>query len=186
MRILIVGNPDGLVETAVAIANRDGGRFLYAADARAAVRNPESHDADLLLIDAGFDLGVAMAELERCGIIIPAIAIGIGKQPKAAAAAIKAGARKYVPLPEKPQSIAATLLVLAERRRQMVGRTVAEVEKDLIIETLRHCMGNRTRAADILGISIRTLRNKLNQYSARGLRVPPPGDDKEIRLHGRG
>ena len=63
-----------------------------------------------------------------------------------------------------------------------VGRTVAEVEKDLILETLRHCMGNRTRAADILGISIRTLRNKLNQYSADGFHVPSPGEDQEIQL----
>jgi two-component system, response regulator FlrC len=46
----------------------------------------------------------------------------------------------------------------------LVGKTVAEVEKDLILETLNHCLGNRTHAANILGISLRTLRNKLNQY----------------------
>jgi DNA-binding NtrC family response regulator len=59
--------------------------------------------------------------------------------------------------------------------RALVGRTVAEVERDLILETLRHCLGNRTHAANILGISIRTLRNKLNEYSADGVPVPPPG-----------
>jgi DNA-binding NtrC family response regulator len=59
--------------------------------------------------------------------------------------------------------------------RSLVGRTVAEVERDLILETLRHCLGNRTHAANILGISIRTLRNKLNEYSADGVPVPPPG-----------
>ncbi len=47
----------------------------------------------------------------------------------------------------------------------LVGRTVADVEKDLIIGTLSHCLGNRTQAANILGISIRTLRNKLKHYS---------------------
>jgi DNA-binding NtrC family response regulator len=57
----------------------------------------------------------------------------------------------------------------------LVGRTVAEVERDLILETLKHCLGNRTHAANILGISIRTLRNKLNEYAAAGLAVPPPG-----------
>jgi DNA-binding NtrC family response regulator len=59
--------------------------------------------------------------------------------------------------------------------RALVGRTVADVERDLILETLKHCLGNRTHAANILGISIRTLRNKLNEYSGDGIPVPPPG-----------
>jgi DNA-binding NtrC family response regulator len=46
----------------------------------------------------------------------------------------------------------------------LVGRTVADVERDLILDTLNHCLGNRTHAANILGISIRTLRNKLKLY----------------------
>lgn len=58
----------------------------------------------------------------------------------------------------------------------MVGRTVAEMERHLIVDTLRHTLGNRTHAAGILGISIRTLRNKLRQYGDEGLTVPPaPG-----------
>jgi two-component system response regulator FlrC len=57
----------------------------------------------------------------------------------------------------------------------MVGRTVADVERDLIIDTLKHTFGNRTHAAKILGISIRTLRNKLNAYVQEGLAVPAPG-----------
>ena len=53
-----------------------------------------------------------------------------------------------------------------------VGKTVADVERELIISTLGHCLGNRTHAAKILGISIRTLRNKINQYSEQGVAVP--------------
>ncbi len=48
-----------------------------------------------------------------------------------------------------------------------------EVERDLIIETLGHTLGNRTHAATILGISIRALRNKLRDYTASGITVPP-------------
>jgi DNA-binding NtrC family response regulator len=58
-----------------------------------------------------------------------------------------------------------------------VGRTLAEVERDLILVTLRHCLGNRTHAAGILGISLRTLRNKLNQYASQGTPVPRPGGE---------
>jgi DNA-binding NtrC family response regulator len=57
----------------------------------------------------------------------------------------------------------------------LVGRTVADVERDLILETLTHCLGNRTHAAALLGISIRTLRNKLREYSAAGVKVPAAG-----------
>jgi len=60
--------------------------------------------------------------------------------------------------------------------RTFVGRTVADVERDLILDTLDHCLGNRTHAAKILGISIRTLRNKLNQYTDDGVSVPGPGE----------
>ena len=58
--------------------------------------------------------------------------------------------------------------------RDFVGRTVAQVEQQLIIDTLSHCLGNRTHAANILGISIRTLRNKLREYSDAGISVPAP------------
>ena len=54
----------------------------------------------------------------------------------------------------------------------MVGQTVAGMERKLIIDTLKHTMGNRTTAANILGISIRTLRNKLKQYQEEGFDFP--------------
>jgi two-component system response regulator FlrC len=50
--------------------------------------------------------------------------------------------------------------------RDLVGRSVADVERGLILDTLDHCGGNRTHAARVLGISIRTLRNKLHEYAA--------------------
>ncbi len=58
--------------------------------------------------------------------------------------------------------------------RAMEGRSVHDVEREHILRTLQHCFGNRTHAATILGISIRALRNKLNEYSAQGLEVPRP------------
>jgi DNA-binding NtrC family response regulator len=60
-----------------------------------------------------------------------------------------------------------------------MGQKLADVERQLILQTLTHCGGNRTWAADILGISIRTLRNKLQQYSGEGLTVTSPGERRE-------
>ncbi len=64
--------------------------------------------------------------------------------------------------------------------RGLVGRTVADVERDLILDTLDHCLGNRTHAANILGISIRTLRNKLREYSQSGLAIPNHGEQRVV------
>ena len=63
--------------------------------------------------------------------------------------------------------------------RALVGRTVADVERQLILDTLGSTLGNRTHAANILGISIRTLRNKLKEYGDDGFDIPPPGGGVE-------
>jgi DNA-binding NtrC family response regulator len=48
------------------------------------------------------------------------------------------------------------------------GYTVREMEKELIFRTLKDVNDNRTHAAELLGISIRTLRNKLREYREEG------------------
>ena len=68
--------------------------------------------------------------------------------------------------------------------RGFVGRSLADVERDLILDTLDHCLGNRTHAAKILGISIRTLRNKLNEYTGAGITVAEPGQTRMLAAYG--
>jgi two-component system, response regulator FlrC len=87
------------------------------------------------------------------GDAIGADAIRLTAAPRAAEPSVEAGT---------PAAAASAV------RGALVGRTVADVERDLILETLNHCLGNRTHAANILGISIRTLRNKLKLYSEQG------------------
>ncbi|MEZ5691346.1 MAG: sigma-54 dependent transcriptional regulator [Rickettsiales bacterium] len=64
------------------------------------------------------------------------------------------------------------------KNNPLVGRSVESVEQELILDTLNYCLGNRTHAANILGISIRTLRNKLKTYSEKGLDVPSAAGEK--------
>ena len=52
-----------------------------------------------------------------------------------------------------------------------VGRTIADMEQELILNTLKEVGGNRTRAAELLGVTVRTLRNKLNEYREAGIDV---------------
>jgi DNA-binding NtrC family response regulator len=65
----------------------------------------------------------------------------------------------------------------ASRRRLtrwLVGLPIRDVERDLVLETLVSTRGNRTASARVLGMSVRTLRNKIAEYSAHGINVPPP------------
>jgi len=57
---------------------------------------------------------------------------------------------------------------------RLVGHTVGEIERELVLHTLAYHRGSRTRAASVLGISVRTLRNKINDYLALGVIVPSP------------
>jgi len=74
----------------------------------------------------------------------------------AVAVAVPASSDESAPPPapaEDPESI-----------RFSVGTTVEEAEKGLILRTLEHTRNNKTRAAEILGISLKTLHNKLKEY----------------------
>ena len=50
-----------------------------------------------------------------------------------------------------------------------LGRPLEEVERELILSTIDMCDGNKSKAADILGVTVRTLRNKLKKYSEEGI-----------------
>jgi DNA-binding NtrC family response regulator len=80
--------------------------------------------------------------------------------------------------PDMPGPVKVAVESHAAVTRGLVGRTVADVERDLILDTLDHCLGNRTHAANILGISIRTLRNKLREYGDSGLAIPQHGETR--------
>ncbi len=100
-------------------------------------------------------------ELDNC--MHRAVLMATGREIGPEAILLQGGSR-----PAEPQGRE------AHAARPAIGRTVAEVERDLILDTLRHTLGNRTHAATVLGISIRTLRNKLRQYGEEGLTVPSP------------
>lgn len=76
-----------------------------------------------------------------------------------------------VPAPP-PQKVESAKVQNPGAVETLIGRTIADVERTMILNTLDHCLGNRTHAANILGISIRTLRNKLNQYKDEGVNLP--------------
>jgi DNA-binding NtrC family response regulator len=77
-----------------------------------------------------------------------------------------------MPAPEAPKAASSPSEIIP----MLIGATVDEIERELVLQTLARCDGNRTRAARVLGISVRTLRNKVRQYSARGNEVTAIAD----------
>ncbi len=129
------------------------------------------HRAVLLASGAEIDEQAIMLTGEMANPLIAAAKLPLAVETPGAPSAAETHAATPVETPAAPNADDA-----AAAAGSLVGRTVAEVERDLIIDTLEHCLGNRTHAANILGISIRTLRNKLKQYTDDGIAVPQPGD----------
>jgi hypothetical protein len=67
--------------------------------------------------------------------------------------------------------------------RWLVGSPMSVVERDLVLETLAHTHGNRTLSAQLLGVSVRTLRNKIIEYSGQGIDVPPHESRGQLTRH---
>jgi DNA-binding NtrC family response regulator len=63
-----------------------------------------------------------------------------------------------------------------------LGSKLADAEQQLICATLGHCGGNKTRAAELLGVSLKTLYNRLNDYDSR----PADGALARAKPHGGG
>ena len=62
---------------------------------------------------------------------------------------------------------------------EFVGCSVADMERELIIGTLHRCGGNRTHAAKVLRISVRTLRYRIAAFKNMGVYVPTNGCERE-------
>lgn len=113
-------------------------------------------------------------EIEAEAIFIQSDGLSTNTTPAAANAPNPAGVSN-AQTPPTTTGVEAPILQNQSSVESMIGRTIADVERDMILNTLDHCLGNRTHAANILGISIRTLRNKLNQYKDEGVSVPAVG-----------
>ncbi len=112
-------------------------------------------------------------EIEASAILLTGTPTADAPSPAPSSAETPAPA---APTTAAPQQAPPDTAAGAAEGGSLVGKTVAGVERELIIDTLQHCLGNRTHAANILGISIRTLRNKLKQYAEEGHAVPHPGE----------
>ena len=178
IRLVLAGEPGGELSRAAEMALSAGAGVSIAASIDGAMDHLRSSGGDLAMMDVRLDIAAFISRLRAESISTPVIACGVNADAQMAVAAIHAGARDYVPLPPDRELIAAALMTVAAQEASergiasgidaLVGQSVASVERDLILKTLARCGGNRTSASAILGISVRTMRNKLREFTAAG------------------
>ncbi|URD61899.1 DNA-binding response regulator [Sphingomonas sp. KRR8] len=179
-RILLVGGAASELCLAGGLARKLKADIRFARDGEAALADVRLYGCDLILVEVTHDVAAIVRLLRAENFGVPIVACGVGAPGELTVAAVRAGARDYVPLPPSRDLIEA---VIAEDSNdcagrsadvdRLVGHKMDEVERAMILETLQRCNGNRTVASQLLGISVRTMRNKLRAFIGEGLAVPP-------------
>ncbi len=185
--ILVAGGDPGAESGPAEVLRRGGftvtlARTADEARARLAAAPVALLVTELRLPDgSGLDL---LRTARRVGSGVPTVVVTAHGVVEDAVAAMKLGALDFLSIPFAPTGLLALAARLLERRHTTApprlgiddfgGVTVREMERRLIVETLERTGNNRTQAAKLLGISIRTLRNKLAEYRARGVLALAP------------
>lgn len=176
-RIVLVGGAASELCLAAGMA-RELGAEVRLAGADVALAILRSEGADLVMIEVGEDIAAFISELRAAQLPVPVLACGTNVSAEEAIQAVRAGCHDYVPLPPDRELVARVLHSLGGQSggpvNALIGQTVDDVERALILGTLERCNGNRTSASTILGISVRTMRNKLRSFTDAGYSVVSP------------
>ncbi len=127
VRMLMVGPPNGTFRQAAEMARTSGAIVTMADDAQAGLSRLREAGGDLVLMDVGLDVGAFIHRLNDERMATPVIACGVDAPAAQAVAAVRAGARDYLPLPPQQELIAAAIMSVAHRRLHMVGEDQALV-----------------------------------------------------------
>ncbi|MGB1540172.1 MAG: sigma-54 interaction domain-containing protein, partial [Rickettsiales bacterium] len=121
MRLLIIGTLEGQIGAASKIARDRGAKVTQVSDIDTALDHLRSgRGAELVMIDVSHDVKRFIDALESEHINTPVVGCGVEANSKAAVAAIKAGAKEYVPLPPDEELIAAVLEAITEESHHLI------------------------------------------------------------------
>ena len=121
MRLLVVGKLNGQLSSAAKMAMSAGAKVSHVETIEAATHALRAgQGADLLMVDYQLDIRGLIAANEAERIRVPVVACGVAADAAGAAAAIKAGAKEFIPLPPDATLIAAVLAAVADDNRPMV------------------------------------------------------------------
>jgi len=124
MRLLIIGDLEGYFSAASTIALKNNIMVKQAFSIEMALEIMRSNNsADLIMIDVNEDISFLNRALTSERISVPIVACGIRHDPTKAAAAIKAGAKEYLPLPPNEELIAAVLEAISNDNRSLIYKS---------------------------------------------------------------
>ena len=126
MRVLVIGSLSGELGVAGRIALARGAKLDQADDVETALARLRAAAAlDLVLCDVTHDVAALIARMTGERITVPVVACGTDAQADAAVAAIRAGAREFLPLPPDAELIAAILAAVSgetDARQALIAR----------------------------------------------------------------
>ncbi len=121
MRLLIIGTLDGHIGAASKVALARGADVANVDTIIGGLKALRAgQGAELVMVDVRLDVKSLISSLESERIIVPVVACGIGTDTPAAVAAIKAGAKEYVPLPPDSDLIAAIIEAVTDENVSIV------------------------------------------------------------------
>src|SRR6201988_4270110 len=126
MRLLVVGRLNGQLSAAVKMAMQAGAKVAHVETCPAATHALRAgQGADLLMVDYQLDIKALIAANEAERIRVPVVACGVAADAAGAAAAIKAGAKEFIPLPPDAELIAAVLAAVADESSALIYKDPA-------------------------------------------------------------
>src|SRR5262245_60259931 len=121
MRLLIIGSLNGQIGAASRIAMQRGAKVVQADGISQALDVLRAgQGADVVMCDVAFDIDQLLTSLKSERINVPVVACGIQTDSRAAVAAIKAGAKEYIPLPPDAELISAVLEAVAAEQDTLI------------------------------------------------------------------
>lgn len=122
MRLLVIGEKNGELVRASKMAADAGGFVVHAENCHEALLRLRSFGTDAVLIDVALDVPGFIAKLRSERILTDVFACGLQNNAKEAAAAMRAGALQYVPLPPDAELIAALISGVANDTHALIYR----------------------------------------------------------------
>lgn len=137
MRLLIVGDINSDIKAAIDIARAKNIKVLMVSNIDEALNFlREGKGADLILIDVKFDIKQLAECLTQERITTPLIAYGVQCSPSEAVAAIKAGAKEFLPLPPDEKLIAAIFTAICDTNKPIISKSGAMIDVLKIAEKI--------------------------------------------------